>query len=87
MPVMNHRSRQIRSIQTAFFILCTPASPSAFSWIYNDPNSPKTAHQRMNRMTSHAKRIATVAYDNKIGIIAKISAVTADREATTVANT
>lgn len=31
--LMNHRIMLIKSIQTAFFILCTPESPSAFAWI------------------------------------------------------
>jgi hypothetical protein len=31
MLVMNHKSRQMRSIQTAFFILCIPESISAFA--------------------------------------------------------
>jgi hypothetical protein len=60
MLVMSHKNRQIRSIQTAFFILCTPESISAFSWIYIDPKRPNTAHQKMKRIVSQAKRIATV---------------------------
>jgi hypothetical protein len=83
--VMNHKIRQIRSIQTAFFILCTPESISAFSWMYIDPKRPKTAHQRMKRIASQAKRIATVVYEIRMGRIMNIRAVTAEREPTTVA--
>jgi hypothetical protein len=43
MPIalINQSSAFTRSTQTAFFILCTPASPSARSWIYILPNKPK----------------------------------------------
>jgi len=87
MLVMNHKSRQTRSTHTAFFILCTPASISAFSWMYIDPNRPKTAHQRMKMIQSQAKRSATVVNEAMRGRIMKIRAVTAEREPTTVAKT
>ena len=55
--------------------------------MYIDPKRPKTAHQRGTRMKSQAKRIATVVYKNRRGVIMKMSDVTADMEPTTVAKT
>lgn len=45
--VTSHNSMLTKSIQTAFFILVTPESPSGFSWMYSLPKMPKTATQRM----------------------------------------
>jgi hypothetical protein len=55
--------------------------------MYIDPKRPKTAHQRIKRIMSQVKRIATVVYETRIGMIMKISAVTAASEPTTVAKT
>ena len=55
--------------------------------MYIDPKRPNTAHQRMKRMTSQAKRIAMVVNEMRIGRIMNIRAVTAEREPTTVAKT
>jgi hypothetical protein len=55
--------------------------------MYIDPKRPKTAHQRMKRIKSQAKRIATVVYEIRMGRIMKTRAVTAEREPTTVAKT
>jgi hypothetical protein len=55
--------------------------------MYIDPKRPKTAHQRMKRITSQAKRIATVVYAIRMGRIMNIRAVTAEKEPTTVAKT
>lgn len=85
--VVNHKSRHTRSTHTAFFILRTPGSISTFSWMYIDPKRPNTAHQRMKRNRSQAKRIATVVYETRMGMTMKISAVTAEKEPTTVAKT
>jgi hypothetical protein len=50
--LINQSSAFTRSTQTAFFILCTPASPSALSLIYILPNSPKREIHRMKRIVS-----------------------------------
>jgi hypothetical protein len=55
--------------------------------MYIDPKRPNTAHQRMKRMASQAKRIAMVVDEMRIGRIMNIRAVTAEREPTTVAKT
>jgi hypothetical protein len=50
--LINQSSAFTRSTHTAFFILCTPASPSARSLIYILPNKPKSEIQRMKRIVS-----------------------------------
>ena len=55
--------------------------------MYIDPKRPKTAHQRIKRIMSQAKRIATVQCEMRMGMIMKMRAVTAEKEPTTVAKT
>lgn len=52
---INQSKAFTRSTQTAFFIRCTPASPSARSLMYILPNRPKSAIHRMKRIVSQTQ--------------------------------
>ena len=52
---INQSNAFTRSTQTAFFIRCTPASPSARSLMYILPNRPKSAIHRMKRIVSQTQ--------------------------------
>ena len=83
--VMNQKSILTRSIHTALFILLMPPSISGVSWMYIDPNRPKTAVHRMKRTASQPKRTA-VENEWITDRTAKMSAETALRTPIAVAN-